>query len=116
MVWQDYELIPTKRVISQRKFNRSIFATHMFNASGSWSTMYLGSLCSYAALLAARMEGTPLPARAVTRYFATLPAFAAGFVGGVYLFGDSTEFFHLLRNYGTYRKEFKMIKSELYYN
>lgn len=50
------------------------------------------------------------------KYFATLPAFLLGFAGGIYAFGDSKEYFHLLRNYGTYRKEFKMIKDELYYN
>ena len=90
--------------------------TRLFNSSGSWSSVYVGSLFSYAVLLASRMEGTPLPSGAVKRYLSTFPAFAVGFAGGMYMFGDSTEFFHLLRNYSTYRREFKMIKSELYYN
>ena len=68
--------------------------------------MYLATLFSYGTLLAARMEGTPLPKGAFARYFATLPSFALGFAGGMLMFGDSREFFHLLRNYGTYRREF----------
>ena len=90
--------------------------TRLFHAAGSWSTLYLGALGSYATILYASMSGTNLPARASLRYLSTFPAFGLGFIGGMYLFGESREFFHLLRNYGTYRKEFKIIKSELYYN
>ena len=41
-------------------------------------------------------------------------AFVPAFFIGVGCVGDKNEFWHLLRNYGTYRKEFKMIKEELY--
>ena len=44
------------------------------------------------------------------------PLFVAGFFAGVYAFGDSHEFKHLLRHYPTYRKEFKTIRNDLYYN
>tara|TARA_B110000503_G_C6768773_1_gene258501 strand:+ start:308 stop:484 length:177 start_codon:yes stop_codon:yes gene_type:complete len=43
-----------------------------------------------------------------------LPSLTVGALGGVCLFGDMREFRHLLRNYATYRQEFKMIKNELY--
>ena len=43
-------------------------------------------------------------------------AFAVGLLLGVNTFGDAKECKHLLRNYGTYRREFKMIKDELFYN
>ena len=40
----------------------------------------------------------------------------AGLSFGVATIGNKTEFGHLLRNYFTYRKEFKMIRDELYYS
>jgi hypothetical protein len=49
--------------------------------------------------------------------FAVIPAsFVAGYILGVSALGDSKEFWHLVRNYGTYRSEFKMIRDELYYS
>ena len=43
-----------------------------------------------------------------------LPA-AIGFFAGVSLFGDSAELHNLNRNFFTYSREFKSVRSELYY-
>ena len=59
------------------------------------------------------MEGVRFP---MNRYLLASPVFLAGFMGGVFLIGDKKEFFHLIKKYPTYRKEFKMIREELYYN
>ena len=61
------------------------------------------------------MAGRVLPTGAFARYIGTLPAFVVGFAAGIHLYGNQNEFFHLLRNSSMYRKEFKMIREELYY-
>ena len=109
MVYQDYELIPSKRVNHQRRGTFSIFFNRVFNAAGGYSSVYFGSVLAYA-YMAKLAPGGP------SRYMLGAPVFLGGFVAGTFLFGESKEFFHLLRQYPTYRKEFKMIKNELYYS
>ncbi len=48
MVFQDYELIPTKRVNKDRRSIRSIFFKRLFLASGGYSTLYLSTFAVYA--------------------------------------------------------------------
>ena len=113
MVWQDYELIHTKRVNGNRNATPSIIMHRLWLASGSYSTLFLGGFASYAAVMHARtiptsiLQGLPKPLVAGA-------AFVPAFVLGVNCVGNKSEFWHLLRNFGTYRKEFKMIKEELY--
>ena len=115
MVFQDYELIPTKRVIRQRNSGfLSIFYNRLFLSTGGYSTLYLGGVATYAYILHLQLKG--VTGNALNKYMMAAPAFLGGFVAGIYLFGNSQEFFHLMRNYGTYRKEFKEIKNELYYS
>jgi hypothetical protein len=109
MVYQDYELIPSKRVNHQRRGTFSIFFNRVFNAAGGYSSVYFGSVVAYAYML--KIAQGPF-----NKYLIGAPVFATGFVAGTFLFGDSKEFFHLLRQYPTYRREFKMIKNELYYS
>ena len=113
MVFQDYELIPTKRVNNDRRSQKSIFLNRLFLAGGGWSSTYIGFITSYMWLTKQTMEGVRFP---MNRYLLAAPVFFAGFMGGVFTIGDKSEFFHLLKKYPTYRKEFKMIRSELYYN
>ena len=96
-------MIPTKRVNHQRRGTMSIFFNRLFNAAGGYSSVYFGSVWAFAWM--ANMGHTP-----VNRYVAAAPIFAAGFLAGTCLFGETQEFFHLLRQYPTYRKEFKMIR------
>ena len=53
---------------------------------------------------------------AIPRTPATAAAFAGAFLLSVHIVGDPKEFKHLLRNYMTYRKEFKMYREELFYS
>ena len=112
MVWQDYELIPTKRVNHQRRGTRSIFFNRLYLAAGGHSTTYLTAFGVYSTALYFKMHGTTpaLPKPALIGA-AGLGAFAASMA----VIGNSREFFHLCRNYVTYRREFAMIKDELYY-
>ena len=113
MVWQDYELIHTKRVNNNRSSTPSIFFHRLWLSSGSYSTLFLGGFASYAAVMHARaipnslLSGLPKPLVAGA-------TFVPAIILGVGVVGNKNEFWHLLRNYGTYRKEFKMIKEELY--
>ena len=113
MVFQDYELIPTKRVNRQRA-TRNIFFNRFFLASGGWNSVYFGALFSYAGILSATMHGGQRFGM-VSRIVMCAPLFAVGYVAGSIIFGDNKETLHLLRNYPTYRKEFKMIRKDLYY-
>ena len=90
-----------------------MFFNRLFNAGGSWSSVYFATFFSYALLLRASMVGGRSTAFLT---MGMLPSLAVGALGGVYLFGEPREFRHLLRNYATYRQEFKMIKNELYYS
>ena len=75
--------------------------------------MYFGGIASYAYLTKQAIEGVKLP---MNKYLMGAPVFAAGFLAGAFLVGESNEFFHLIKKYPTYRKEFKMIKNELYFS
>ena len=94
MVYQDYELIPTKRVNGDRRATFSIFFNRLFLAGGGWSSVYLGGMASYAYLTKLTMEGVKFP---MNKYLLGTPVFLAGFLGGVFLVGEKKEFFHLLR-------------------
>ncbi len=50
MVFQDYELIPTKRVNRQRA-SKNIYLNRLFLASGGWSSVWLGSVAYYAYIM-----------------------------------------------------------------
>ena len=113
MVFQDYELIPTKRVNHDRRGTKSIFFNRLYLAAGGHSTTYLTSFAIYSTALYYRMHGvTPVLPKPALIGAAGLSAFLVS----VNVLGNGREFLHLARNYVTYRKEFKMIKNELYYN
>ena len=46
MVFQDYELIPTKRVNKDR-YSSWLLARHRFNAFGGYSTLFFGGVVGY---------------------------------------------------------------------
>ena len=111
MVWQDYELIPTKRVNKDRITTKSIFFHRLYLAMGGHSCTYLTLLSLYSVHLWHKMGGF-LP---VQKPFMLLGVGAGSLVAANLLIGSPKETGHLLRNYVTYRKEFAMIKDELYY-
>ena len=112
MVWQDYELIPTKRVNHERRGTRSIFFNRLYLAAGGHSTTYMTFFAVYSTFLYYRMHGVApvLPKPALLGAVGL-----SAFVASMSVMGNGREFAHLARNYVTYRKEFKMIKNELYY-
>ena len=93
----------------------SVFFNRLWLASGSYSTLYLSSFGAYAAMMH-HQTFTPSIFHQVPRPVAGAAAFTVSFLFGVMIMGDSKECKHLLRNFGTYRKEYKMIREELYYN
>ena len=113
MVWQDYELIPTKRVNHQRRGTRSIFFNRLYLAAGGHSTTYLTTFAIYSTALYYKMHGvSPVMGKPAVIGAAGLGAL----LFSVNAMGNGRECLHLLRNYPTYRSEFKMIKNELYYS
>ena len=112
MVFQDFELIPTKRVNKQRA-TRNIYFNRLFLAGGGWSSVYTGTVLSYSWLLYLRHFNNMTHSTA-TKVVMGAPLFAVGFLGGVGLFGDGYEFLHLLRHFNSYRREFKEFKRDLY--
>ena len=113
MPFQDYEIIQTKRVNKGRKNMTSIFFYRLWLSSGSFSTLYASSLAAYAVHMHQKAFNPSIFAVA-PKNVAAPAAFGVAFLFSVSLFGDMKEFKHLLRNYLTYRREFKMIKDELY--
>ena len=93
----------------------SVFFSRLWLSSGSYSTLYASTLAAYAVHLH-QTTMNPSIFSVVPKPVAAPAAFGTAFLLGVVTFGDSREFKHLLRNYVTYRSEFKMIKDELYYN
>ena len=114
MVFQDYELIPTKRVNAQRA-TKSIFLNRLFNAAGAWNSVFLGSFLSYSWLTYLN-HFNGLKYGMGMKALLSVPLMTVGLVGGASLFGEQREFWHLIRHYPTYRKEFKSYYSDLYYN
>ena len=91
-------------------------------AAGGHSTTYLTAFGVYSASLYYKMHGLSYPTL-INKLNPHLgkPVFllgvgAAAFFVAMNTIGDSREFWHLSRNYLTYRREFKMIKDELYYS
>ena len=112
MVWQDYELIPTKRVNKDRVGTNSIFFNRLYLAAGGHTTAYLSIFAVYSANLYAKMHSIKMP---VAKPLTLLGVGVGALVLSSTMVGDVREFRHLLRNYMTYRKEFKTIRDELYY-
>ena len=93
----------------------SIFFYRLWLSTGTYSTLYASSLAAYAVHLH-QATFNPSIFSVVPKPLAAPAAFGLTFLVGIGTMGDAKEFKHLLRNYMTYRSEFKMIKDELYYN
>ena len=114
MVFQDYELIPTKRV-NRSRATKNPFLNRLFLSGGGWNSVYLASVFSYAYGLQLAMFHN-MRYNAGAKIVVGAPVFIAGYVAGVYTFGNSSEFWHLLRYSKTYRKEFNQYKADLLYS
>ena len=114
MVFQDYELIPTKRV-NRARATKNIYLNRLFLAGGGWSSVYTGTVLSYSWLLYLRQFNN-MTHTYKAKMLLGAPLFAVGFLGGIGLFGEGSEFYHLLRHANTYRKEFRQFREDLYFS
>ena len=113
MVYQDYELIATKRV-SHSRGKGSIYAKQYFTALGGLNTVYTTAFFGMAggafgatsapALSRPLMNATGMASVARASLIAGGPAIF-GLVVGVGAFGNSTELRRLMRNGATFRRE-----------
>lgn len=129
MVWQDAELVPTKRVNKDRTGGlvTSPLLRRQWNAFGGWQTLYMATFFGFAGsafgwsqqpgLVAFQkpiMSQAGLKSLGVSGFKAAGPAIV-GLLIGWHAFGNPSELRNLLRNSGTYGREMKAVKNELYY-
>ena len=112
MVWQDYELIPTKRVNKDRIGTQSIYCNRLYLAYGGHTAAYFTVFGVYSANLYWKMHKVSPP---VAKPLALAGVGAAALIASCTMVGDGREARHLMRNFLTYRREYAMIKDELYY-
>ena len=122
MVFNDYELVQTKRV-TQTRYGQWIYCNRLFEAAGGFSTVFLMGSWSYAA----RMMGSqsnlaplvqPYMSQAGMQSLARNGAFMAGpalvaLALGVSAFGNSEELFKLVKSPRFYYNEFRAVQKEL---
>lgn len=115
--------MPTKRV-NKSRFRTNILRSRRFEAAGSWNTVFAGVTAGYTAATFGNFQTVPmvtplaskLGLKSVARNFAVLAGPSLlGVYMGVRLFGNNRELWNLFWNGRTYNKEFKSIKSELYW-
>ncbi|TNV84649.1 hypothetical protein FGO68_gene8551 [Halteria grandinella] len=110
MVFQDYELIQTKRVAAQRQ-STNPFNKRLWNAAGGWNTLYVTLFFGVAGYQFRQVCSSSRGAL----FWTIVPAFLAyGF--GVTAFGNKQEFSRLNSNVGQYKAEFQNYKQELFYS
>jgi hypothetical protein len=127
MVFQDYELIQTKRVARQRRA-MNIHHRRLWNAFGGWNSLYFGGVAGFMGLHFSGLGlSQALPSRQIfsragfVNYMKVgglkfmLPV-ASGMAMGVIIFGDKYEFSKLIRLDDTYRNELEEYKKELFYS
>ena len=123
MVYQDYELVATKRVGHGRSSSFPL-AKAQFNAMGGLGTIFLTTMLGAAGSRFGLTQTSALMRPLVSAGGVTSIGKATvltagpsliGFNMGVRSFGNPTEFWNLLWNAPTYRREFKAVRNEHYY-
>ena len=123
MVYQDYELIATKRVGHSRQ-RGFLLLRRQFEAMGGINTVYMMTFCGMAGqafglrttspLVRPLMSGAGVASLARNTVTAGGPVIL-GFVAGMACFGSPSEFYNLLRNSATYSSEIRAVQKEHYY-
>ena len=123
MVFQDYELVATKRVGHSRQ-RGFLLLKQQYNAMGGMYTLYMtaffgmaGSqfgLTSSAPMVRPLMSAAGVKSVARSTLLAGGPAIL-GFMIGMQTFGNPKELGNLIWNAATYRREFKAVQKEFYY-
>merc|ERR1712060_283583 len=127
MVYQDYELIATKRVGHSRK-RGMLLLKQQYTALGGMNTVYLttffgiaghafglATVSSAPALTQAQMASTAGMSTMARRGLMAGGPALVGLIMGVSAFGNATELRNLVFNAGTYSSEMKAVRNEHYY-
>ena len=127
MVWQDYELIDTKRVIKQRyRWSQNLWLNHMWSAIGGWPTLFVAGCSHYVwnnffyaftdkpAITEPLMSRSGVQAR-VLRFGSFIGPVCFGLFVGMQLYGNSAQFWHLQSNSKAYKQELTAVKKEFFY-
>eukprot|EP00352_Strombidinopsis_acuminata_P000731 CAMPEP_0176347986 /NCGR_PEP_ID=MMETSP0126-20121128/7510_1 /TAXON_ID=141414 ORGANISM="Strombidinopsis acuminatum, Strain SPMC142" /NCGR_SAMPLE_ID=MMETSP0126 /ASSEMBLY_ACC=CAM_ASM_000229 /LENGTH=124 /DNA_ID=CAMNT_0017696519 /DNA_START=17 /DNA_END=391 /DNA_ORIENTATION=+ len=123
MVFQDYELISTKRV-NRSRHNTNVYLTRLFAAFGGYSTFYFAGVFGMASSqlfnnsTAIELANPVFSAGGLKRNAARLgyafgPALLGAYIG-MNVFGDAQEFKNLLSHSISYSSEMREIQKELY--
>ena len=117
MVYQDYEIIATKRVGHSRS-KPGLLLKAQFNAAGGWNTVYMMAFLSGAGKTFGWTTSSPLArplmsaagVSSVLRNTVTSSGPAlVGLMLGVSAFGNGSELYNLIRNAPKYSSEFKAV-------
>ena len=124
MVYNDYELVSTKRVNQSRR-NGMVLLKRQYAAMGGMPTIFTaavfgaaGSVFSiqgnaYAPMVRPVMSGPGIQRLAMNSLLLAGPTLV-GFWVGINAYGNPTEFRNLVRNFATYSGEMKAIKDAHY--
>ncbi len=127
MVFQDYELIHTKRVNRIRR-SMDVYNHRLWLAFGSWNTVYFAGVTTVLAMHFMNTDPASLvPTRSVLTRAGFLPYFKhfglrfyvpllIGAAVGVNSFGDADELKKLITLRKIYEPEIESYKTELYYS
>ena len=124
MVYNDYELVSTKRVATSRR-RGGMLLRRQWDAMGGMPTLFTAGMCAtlgrqfnvasagYAPVTAPL--ATAAGARGLARNGLVMAGPALfGLCFGIYQFGRPSELKNLVRNCGTYSSEMRTIKNEHY--
>ena len=123
MVYQDCELVATKRV-GHGRMRGMLLLRRQFEAAGGINTVYMMTFCGMAGTAFGLRTSTPL-----VRPLASAAGLASlarntvttggpviiGFALGVSYFGNGRELWNLISNAPTYSREIKAVQKEHYY-
>lgn len=126
MVFQDYELINTKRV-NRKRLSTDVFNHRLWLAFGGWNSIYFAGVSSVLAMhYTNTCSSTLIPGRQVLSRAGFLPYFKHvgvkfllpalfGMNYGIHVFGDIDEFKKLCALASVYKPELDNYKKDIYY-
>ena len=101
--------------MNKQRSHRNVYLYRLWNATGAWNSLYLGSFFGYA-YLQYMSSFHNLRYHSIAKIAIVGPVFVGGYALGALSFGNFSESKHLLRHFNTYRKEFRAAKIEALYS
>ena len=123
MVYQDYELVATKRVGHSRQ-KGFLLLKRQFEAAGGINTVYLMTFFGVAGRTFGLRSASPVAgtimspagvASLARKTLTTSGPVLLGLMTGVAVFGNGSELGNLIWNAPTYSREFRAVQKEHYY-